>query len=96
MQAKDLDDAKVLRVVDRGRSRKLWVPRDGLRWPPPRLVQLCCIVACRIAPDHIWSPWRVETEEWFEGGLEDPVDGGWRICQLCGLSQHVRSVDNTP
>lgn len=73
--------------ITRRRGRKLWVPYSGFRWPPPRLVQLLGVVAC--TRGHRWSPWRRETEDWFEY-VDGPLPWAWRICDRCGLSEHVR------
>lgn len=74
--------------VFESRARKLWVPYNGFRFPPPRLIQLLNIVICFVS-DHRWSQWRMETEDWFEY-VEAPEPYAWRACRRCHLLQHVR------
>jgi len=64
-------------IVQRSRSRKLWIPRDGWRWPPPRLVQLLRRLRC-VLTGHAWSPWHIDD---YEGPMQD-IDEDTRI-PLC-------------
>lgn len=48
--------------IQRSYARKLWRPRDGWRWPPPRLTQLLHRARCTLA-GHPWGPWRIDDME---------------------------------
>lgn len=69
-------------------GRKLWWPYSGLRWPPPRLLQLMARYICE-HDGHRWSPWRVETPGWFEY-VDAPEPWAWHVCQRgCGAIERV-------
>jgi len=75
-------------VIHRTRARKLWVPLDGFRFLPPRLVQLWHICVCSVI-GHRFGAWRRETEDWFEE-LPGPEPWAWRACRRCGCIEDVR------
>lgn len=74
-------------MILKTRVRKLWIPYDGFRLPPPRLTQLLNICYCFIK-DHNYSRWRIETEDWFEH-VDEPIDWSWRTCRRCSLIERV-------
>lgn len=73
--------------VVRDRPRALWWPYSGLRWPPPRLVQLRGMLRCW-RHGHPWNRWRRETEHWFEY-LDAPAPYAWRTCPRCDLIERM-------
>lgn len=72
----------------RRRTRKLWHPYDGWRWPPPRLVQLLRILVCVVRRHDFGKGWRMETEDWFVQPVA-PQPGAWRCCARCGLVEQM-------
>jgi hypothetical protein len=98
-------------LVQRTRSRKLWVPYSGLMWPPPRLVQLLAMARCKLG-GHPWRSWNIDD---MEGPGEPIMDGdeevafmpycsrisrpgefGTRSCRRCGACEMRWPVADAP
>lgn len=83
-------------LVHRGRARKVWWPRSGWRWPPPRLLQFGRIAGCSVR-GHDWSSWSIDDMDGPGEYMTDDPDSfmpycsrdsrpgefGSRVCRRC-------------